>query len=155
MSAIDKQAVLDFIEQNEADGEEGRRIKTAAQGGKVEPVYYKYESAPGESGRLREMARSVIFDVWNKEKRPARLREIFEGVRRRIAEDMDDGAWPKLWNPNVDKRTVDRRVNELSEDRPEFWPNYDFAPCLMVKPGFYCPNPMLFDDKVRQEIVKA
>ena len=150
--------LTDFLEiaQKLADeAEQGRRIKEAAEKGVVEPAFYRYESAPGFDGRIREHARDTVFRVWELERRPAKLAEIYQGVLQRIAGDIDDGSWPRAWDATPSKRTVDRRVNELASADFSFWGAYDCPPCMMVRPGYYQPNPMLFDDSVREEIAKT
>ena len=150
--------LTDFLEtaQKLADeAEEGRRIKEAAQKGYVDTTSYVRQSDANEDERLREMAREVIFETWHKERRPASLNEVYEGVLRKIAQDIDDGAWPRIWNAHPLKRTVDRRTGELHEMDYRFWGPYTCPPCLLVRPGYNQPNPMLFDDSTRAEIAKT
>lgn len=146
---------MDMAQELADKAEEGRRIKEAAEKGTVEPSFYHYDPAPGFDGRIREMARDVIFRIWELEKRPARLQEIYDGVRKEIVQDIEDDFWPKVWNATPSKRTIDRRAGELHENKAEFWPRYDFPPVMLLKPGYLQPNPRLFDEKVREEIVKA
>lgn len=106
-----------------------------------------------EDERLREYAREVVFGIWNEQKRDAKLDEIFHGVRRKIASDLENGEWPRIWNAYPIKRTVDRRVNELADGKhPRFWGEQGFPVCVSLRPGFYRPNPRLFDDAVRADI---
>lgn len=152
--SVDKQAVLDFIEANEQAGEEGRRIKQAAKNGIVEPAFYRYESAPGESGRHRELVRDAIWEVWAYEKRPAKLREIYEKVLKLITYEAEAGKWPGIWTLHPDKRTIDRRVNEVAQPgHPEFYPTFDVPPCMCIRPGWYQPNVVLFEDSVKEAIL--
>ena len=155
MSLVDLERFMREASQLAEEAREGQRIKDAAKNGRVEPVFYNYQSAPGESGRLREMARQVIFECWNRNQKAVPLNEIYSGVMRKIAEDLEDGVWPHVWNSTPIKRTIDRRAGELHEDHPEFWPNYDFPPVILLRPGWLIPNPRLFDDKVRQDIAHS
>jgi hypothetical protein len=70
-----------------------------------------------------------------------------------VAEEIEDGVWPKVWlRPS--KRTVDRRVNECADPR---FADMDvgFPKLMCVKAGWYQPNPHLFDEEVRHDVVKA
>ena len=150
-----KQEVLDFIERNEADGTAGRKIQEAALKGYVESDRYDFKMDANEQHRIREYAYRVIAGIWNEKRRDAKLREIYAGVKEKIVADIESGEWPKVWII-PDKRTVDRRVNELAEMHSEYWV-FDFTcpPCICLKAGFYRPNPMLYPEGVRQDILSV
>jgi hypothetical protein len=133
-------------------GKQGSKIIEAVKTGKVESERYVRDPAAAYDERIREMAREVIFSIWNNERRAAKLQEIYEGVRKKVSEDIESGEWPKVWYlPS--KRTVDRRVNELAEQDSSKWGPFEVAPCICLKAGYYQPNPYLFEDTTKEALL--
>ena len=134
------------------DAEEGRRVKEAAQKGHVKTEMYHRDPAPGQDGDLRQMIAQVVIGVWNKEKRAVRLAEIYQGVREKIQQRIEDHDWPNVWGFPI-RRTVDRRVNECAD-----WRFYEsesgVTPIISTRPGWYLANPSLFEKAVKEEILR-
>jgi hypothetical protein len=128
--------------------QEAQRIKEAAKKGYAVTPDYERDPAPGYDGHIRDLVVSVVFGIWNEQKRPASLAEIYQGVRVKIAREQEDQTWPKIWfNPS--KRTVDRRTNETA--RPEFYLEGP-PPCICIRAGHYQSNPALFEKSVISDI---
>ena len=142
-----------YLEDTKAFAEEiqeSQRIKEAASKGYAKTPDYERDPAPGYDGHIRDLIVSVVFGVWNEYKRSASLAEIYQGVREKIAREQEDSTWPRVWlTPS--KRTVDRRCNETA--RPEFYPEGP-PPCICVKAGHYQSNPALFEQPVKEAILR-
>lgn len=102
------------------------------------PTYTPPSGAPmseEEQTLIRKLCVQAVFSVWNTEKRPTNLGEIYQFVRSRMK--------AKDYPYNVrSKRTVDRRVNEAAS--PDFYED-NLAKIACVSPGIYQPNPELFN----------
>ena len=132
------------------EAEQARKVQEAARNGYAKTPDYERDPAPGYDGHLRDLVASVVLGVWNEQKRPADLNEIYQGVRKKIAKEQEEQTWPRIWLfPS--KRTVDRRCNETA--RPEFYPE-GLPPTICVKAGRYQANPALFEDTVKEAILK-
>ncbi|MBT0160695.1 hypothetical protein G4O51_12015 [Candidatus Bathyarchaeota archaeon A05DMB-2] len=104
------------------------------------PTYVPPSGAPlseEEQQAIRKLCVQAVFSVWNRERRPASLSEIFAFVRSK----MLDPSYPFSVRS---KRTVDRRVNEAAS--PDFYAD-NVAKIACVSPGIYQPNPKLFEGK--------
>ncbi len=126
----------------------GRKIAEAASKGHVQSEEFHRDPAPGYDGELRQMIAEHVWGVWNSERRPCRLSEIYEGVRARVQRRIEDGDWPKVWGYPI-RRTCDRRCNEAADWR--FYPD-EPTPIIQVKPGWYQANPALFEESVKSDI---
>ena len=147
----DLDAFIEDAKQLAADAEEGRRIKEATQKGSVKTPFYERDPAPGYDGEIRSMASQVVIGIWNKERRPVKLSEIYQGVREKIQHRIEDSDWPKVWlMPS--KRTCDRRVNEAADLR-FFESESETTPIICLKAGTYVCNPALFEQEVKDEIL--
>jgi hypothetical protein len=129
---------------------ESQRIKEAASKGYAKTPDYERDPAPGYDGHLRDLIAAFVLGKWNTERRAVSLSEIYQGVREKIAREQEDSTWPKIWLV-PSKRTVDRRTNETAV--PKFYPE-GFPPTICVKAGRYQANPALFEDSIKEAIVR-
>jgi len=79
--------------------------------------------------------------------KPPTLWDIYHRVVEKIRAAQREGTWPKDWRiPS--KRTIDRRVNEIASDNA--LENHIMSGTkprvICTSPGFYCPNPALYED---------
>lgn len=79
-----------------------------------------------EREHLRQLCIEAVFSIWNRERRPAQLTEIWNIVKVKT---------------HHGKRTVDRRVNEAAS--PLF--GGAVPRIVAVTSGVYQPNPKLFN----------
>lgn len=149
----DLRAFMDMAQELADKAEQGRRIKEAAEKGHVKTEPYERELAPGFDGELRKMVAQIVIGVWNTQHRPMKLNEIYQKLREKVAERIEDHDWPAIWGFPI-KRTVDRRVNEAADYR--FYTEKDeVPPIIALKAGTYQANPALFEKEVKEAIRQA
>jgi hypothetical protein len=88
---------------------------------------------------IRQLVKEAVFQLWEKNKKPAHLREIWRVVNHKIHEQRTLGLFP--WKP-PSKRTVDRRVNEAAS---EAFADDGVPKIVAVSAGYYQPNPEVFE----------
>jgi len=88
-----------------------------------------------------------LLDQLGKPAQPVSLDEIYLRVQQRMDQLIRVGAWKWGW---VSKRTVDRRVNEAV--CTEYAEN-GMTKIVAFTSGFYIPNPALFEEKAKEELI--
>jgi hypothetical protein len=99
---------------------------------------------------IRNLCVQAIYGRWNLKKEPSTLIQVYYSVRRKIQEMVNNRQWDTRNWKIPGRKTVDRRTEETAAAK--HWPKE--PPCLCVRAGFYCPNPALFDDETKEQILK-
>jgi hypothetical protein len=102
-----------------------------------------------ETVALQRLAVFAIRGLYSETKRPQELHEIFQRVIRMVTAEISGKRW--VWGLPK-KRTLDRRVNETASTNPldnNCTLTKDGKPRITMwnkKPGFYIPNPDVYED---------
>lgn len=99
---------------------------------------------------VRNLCVQAIYSRWNQEKEPSTLVQIYFSVERKIQEMVTNLQWNTLVWKIPGRKTVDRRTEETAAAKQ--WPKE--PPCLCVRAGLYMPNPALFEEPMRSELLK-
>ena len=101
----------------------------------------------------QKVALEVIFGFHNQYNRKIGLKDIDARFKERVRILEADGQWPyESWR-FIDKRTIDRRVNELASENPleNLFLEHGRVPKIVrvdqdKTDAYYRPNPMLYED---------
>jgi hypothetical protein len=99
---------------------------------------------------IRNLCVQAIYSRWNLKKEPSTLIQVYYSVERKIQEMVNNRLWNTLVWKIPGRKTVDRRTEETADAKR--WPKE--PPCLCVRAGLYMPNPALFEDPVRSELLE-
>jgi len=108
---------------------------------------------PDKLRLYQQLAIEAVYGYWNQYRRPAGLKDIEARVREKIRILMADGKWPYEPVEKIQKRTIDRRVNEAASQNPlENYFLVDSRTPRIVRveinehDSFYKPNPALYEE---------
>jgi hypothetical protein len=99
----------------------------------------------------------VVFGYWNQYRRPIGLKDIDARFKERVRIHEIDGTWPyESWR-FIDKRTIDRRVNELASLNPleNMFLEHGRTPKIVrvgqtKSDAYYRPNSILFEQAIKE-----
>jgi len=100
----------------------------------------------------------AVYSIWNTSKKPASKPEIIRWVKNEVQQQIKLGMWSKR-NPDgtpyvPGNNTIDRCIRACCD--PRHFPNQP-TPIIRLVEGktcLYMPNPALFDEETKQEILK-
>jgi len=125
------------------------QILKAVKKGSAKSPSYEYLRDPRYIQTLRNLCVQSIYSHWNQKKEPSTLVQVYYSVERKIQEMLNNRQWDTLAWKIPGRKTIDRRTEETADARQ--WPKE--PPCLCVRAGFYMPNPALFEEPMRSELV--
>jgi hypothetical protein len=99
---------------------------------------------------LRNLAVQTVYSKWNAKHQPSSLLEIYYGVLDKINEMVRDHQWNRQAWRIPGRKTVDRRTEETADNT--HWEKN--PPCLCIRSGLYMPNPALFEEPIRTQILE-
>jgi len=102
-----------------------------------------------ERKAYRELCIQAVFSIWNQEKRPAHLGEIYHFVQERVKEKIAAREWP--FSPYRGKRCVEVRGWRVNEAASPLYYEDGVPKIVAVTSGIYQPNPVLFEVAERVE----
>lgn len=128
------------------------QILTAVKKGSAKSPSYvpEFLRNPQYIQTIRNLCVQAIYSRWNQDKKPSTLIQVYYSVKRKIREMVKNQQWDTLAWKIPGLKTVDRRTEETAAAK--HWPKE--PPCLCVRPGLYCPNPALFDDETKKQLLK-
>lgn len=113
---------------------------------------------------MRYLVRIICFRNWNRCKQPTHITKYRQGVDqltreavkiqpfyKSVQEEIKELKRRGLWRwSSPGKRTIDRTVNYCADARE--WEGS--PPLLCLKAGLYCPSPQMFQDEVKEELLR-
>jgi len=100
----------------------------------------------------------AVYSIWNTQKKPASKPEITRWIKNEVKRLITIGHWSKRnpdgtpWVPG--NNTIDRTIRACCD--PKHFPNQP-TPIIRLVEGktcLYLPNPALFEDEVKQQLIK-
>jgi hypothetical protein len=128
------------------------QILTAVKKGSAKSPSYTPEFLrdPQYIQTIRNLCVQAIYSRWNLQKEPSTLVHVYYSVERKIREMVNNRQWNTMTWKIPGRKTVDRRTEETAAAK--HWPKE--TPCLCVRAGYYMPNPALFEEPMRSELLK-
>jgi len=111
---------------------------------------------PDKLRLYQQLVIESVYGYWSEHGRPAGLKDIEARFREKARILTADNKWPYEPVEKIQKRTIDRRVNEAASLNP--LENYFLVDSRMPRivrveinghDSFYKPNPALYDDAVK------
>jgi hypothetical protein len=128
------------------------QILTAVKKGSAKSPSYvpEFLKDPQYIQTIRNLCVQAIYGHWNQKKEPSTLIQVYYSVKKKIQEMINNRQWDAMVWKIPGRKTVDRRTEETAAAK--HWQKE--PPCLCVRAGFYMPNPALFEESMRSELLK-
>jgi len=129
------------------------QILTAVKKGSAKSPRFippEYMKDPQYIQTIRNLCVQAIYSRWNQKKEPSTLVQIYYSVEDKIQGMANNRQWDTANWKIPGRKTVDRRTEETADAR--LWPKE--TPSLCIRAGLYMPNPALFDDESKKEMLK-